>query len=179
MSAFLKALSILAAAAAGSSFAQAETSALIRSAIADPTRPPEQVARDADRKPAEVVALSGLRPGARVADFMSGGGYFKALVSFHGLLETSMPAAPGAVQGQIAIYTGAKDPYAPAERVTAFQQEMTAAGARFQTTVFSEAAHALTDPNAAAMGRPGIAYDPIADSVSWAGASALLEATIG
>ena len=81
MSAFLKALSILAAAAAGSSFAQAETSALIRSAIADPTRPPEQVARDADRKPAEVVALSGLRPGARVADFMSGGGYFTRIFS--------------------------------------------------------------------------------------------------
>jgi predicted methyltransferase len=77
---FLQTLLILAALAAGS-LAQADTSAFIRKAIADPTRPPEQVARDADRKPAEVVALAGLRPGARVADFMSGGGYFTRIFS--------------------------------------------------------------------------------------------------
>jgi len=80
MSVFVQVLIILAAWAAGS-FAQANTSALIRNAIADPTRPPEQVARDADRKPAEVVTLAGLRPGARVADFMSGGGYFTRIFS--------------------------------------------------------------------------------------------------
>jgi predicted methyltransferase len=80
MSGFLQALLILAALAAGS-FAQADTAALIRNAIADPSRPPEQVARDADRKPAEVVALAGLKPGARVADFMSGGGYFTRIFS--------------------------------------------------------------------------------------------------
>jgi predicted methyltransferase len=80
MSGFLQTLLICAALAAGS-FAQAGTSALIRNALADPTRPPEQVARDADRKPAEVVALAGLKPGARVADFMSGGGYFTRIFS--------------------------------------------------------------------------------------------------
>jgi hypothetical protein len=60
------------------------------------------------------------------------------------------------------------------------QQEMTAAGARLQMMVFSDACHAFTDPNAAAsaMGRGGIAYDAIADHVSWAGTVALLEATI-
>jgi dienelactone hydrolase len=51
-------------------------------------------------------------------------------------------------------------------------------GAHFQITVFSDACHAFTDPNADAMGRDGIAYDPIADRVSWAGTVALLEATI-
>jgi dienelactone hydrolase len=61
----------------------------------------------------------------------------------------------------------------------ALQEEMAAAGARFQIMVFSEACHAFTDPNASAMGRDGIAYDPIADRVSWAGTIALLEATIG
>src|ERR1700730_3869444 len=80
MSGFPQALLIFTALAAGS-LAQADTAALIRNAIADPTRPPEQVARDADRKPAEVVALAGLRPGARVADFMSGGGYFTRIFS--------------------------------------------------------------------------------------------------
>jgi dienelactone hydrolase len=111
-------------------------------------------------------------------DPKSGGADVKAVVSFHGLLSTSMPAASGAVHGQVAIYTGAKDPYAPAEHVKALQEEMTAAGAHFQITAFSDACHAFTDPNADAMGRDGIAYDPIADRVSWAGTFALLEATM-
>ena len=107
MSGFLKALVMLAALAAGSPFARpdvgaaadaaaaadadadadagagagASISALIADAIADPARPSDQVARDADRKPAGVAAFSGLRPGARVADFMSGGGYFTRIFS--------------------------------------------------------------------------------------------------
>jgi predicted methyltransferase len=72
---------ILVAVLAAGTFAQANESALIRSTLADPTRPPEEVARDADRKPAGVVALAGVRPGARVADFMSGGGYFTRIFS--------------------------------------------------------------------------------------------------
>jgi predicted methyltransferase len=81
MSGFLQALLALAALAASSLAQATDASVLIRNAIADPSRPPEQVARDADRKPAEVVALAGLRPGARVADFMSGGGYFTRIFS--------------------------------------------------------------------------------------------------
>ena len=53
----------------------------ITAAVADPARPPAEVARDADRKPAEVLAFAGVRPGDRVADFMSGGGYFTRLFS--------------------------------------------------------------------------------------------------
>jgi len=50
-------------------------------AIADPARPPEQMARDAQRQPGAVLAFAGVRPGDRVADFMSGGAYFTRLFS--------------------------------------------------------------------------------------------------
>ena len=53
----------------------------ITAAVADPARPPSEFARDADRKPAEVLAFTGVKPGDRVADFMSGGGYFTRLFS--------------------------------------------------------------------------------------------------
>ena len=53
----------------------------VAGAIADPARPPAQVARDAQRQPAEVLAFAGVRPGDRVADFMSGGAYFTRLFS--------------------------------------------------------------------------------------------------
>ena len=55
--------------------------AAVTAAIADPARPPEQVARDAERRPGEVLAFAGIRRGDRVADFMSGGGYFTRLFS--------------------------------------------------------------------------------------------------
>ncbi|HEV7441941.1 MAG TPA: dienelactone hydrolase family protein, partial [Steroidobacteraceae bacterium] len=125
-----------------------------------------------------VAAIGFCFGGQCVLELARSGADVKAVVSYHGLLSTSMPAVPGAVHGQVAVYTGAKDPYAPAEHVTALQEEMTAAGAHFHITVFSEACHAFTDPNARAMGLDGIAYDRIADRVSWAGTLALLEATI-
>ena len=53
----------------------------IRAAVASARRPAEDRARDADRKPAEVLAFAGVAPGQRVADFIPGGGYFTRLFS--------------------------------------------------------------------------------------------------
>ena len=53
----------------------------VMAAIADPARPPQQVARDAERKPGAVLAFAGVKPGDRVADFMSGEAYFTRLFS--------------------------------------------------------------------------------------------------
>jgi predicted methyltransferase len=55
--------------------------AAIAAALADPARPAEQVARDGERHPAELLAFAGAKPGDRVADFMSGGAYFTRLFS--------------------------------------------------------------------------------------------------
>ncbi len=128
--------------------------------------------------PQNIAAIGFCFGGQCVLELARSGVEVKAVVSFHGLLSTTMPAVPDAIRGLVAVYTGGKDPYAPAEHVTGLQQEMTAAGARFQITVFSDAAHSFTDPNAGAMGREGIAYNRIADQVSWAGTVALLEATL-
>jgi predicted methyltransferase len=48
----------------------------ISAAVADPSRPDTDRQRDADRKPAEVIAFSGIKPGDKVADFLPGKGYF-------------------------------------------------------------------------------------------------------
>jgi len=49
--------------------------------VAKTARPEADVARDADRKPAEVMAFAGVRPGAKVAEIAPGGGYFTRLLS--------------------------------------------------------------------------------------------------
>jgi predicted methyltransferase len=55
--------------------------AAITAAVADAARPDADKARDADRKPAEVLAFAGIKAGDRVADLLPGGGYFTRLFS--------------------------------------------------------------------------------------------------
>ena len=59
----------------------AGTPAYIRAAINDPTRAPEQRARDVNRKPAELLMMSRIRPGNTVVEFASFGQYFTTFLS--------------------------------------------------------------------------------------------------
>lgn len=49
--------------------------------LADPIRPEADRARDADRKPAELVAFAKVKPGDKVAELAPGGGYFTRILS--------------------------------------------------------------------------------------------------
>ena len=102
----------------------------------------------------------------------------KAVVSYHGILTSENPAAPGVIKGEVAAYCGGKDPYAPEESIAGLHRELTAAGASHHITVFAEAKHGFTDISAQKHGHPGIAYDAIAHRVSWAGTLALLDTVL-
>jgi predicted methyltransferase len=53
-----------------------KVAAYISAAVAEPTRPEKDRMRDADRKPAEVIAFAGIKPGDKVGELMPGRGYF-------------------------------------------------------------------------------------------------------
>lgn len=55
--------------------------AYITAAVADPNRPDADRKRDEDRKPAESVAFTGMKPGDRVVDMIPGKGYFTKIFS--------------------------------------------------------------------------------------------------
>ena len=75
-------VSVLAALAAGAAgVAVAAVPANIAAALADKARPATDVARDAARKPGEMLAMAGVKPGQNVADFMMGSGYFTRILS--------------------------------------------------------------------------------------------------
>ncbi len=74
LAAALVAASVLAAPV----FAQAPADP-VAAAIADTTRPPDDVARDAARKPAVLLAFADVKPGMAVVDWVPGGGYFTRL----------------------------------------------------------------------------------------------------
>ena len=67
------ALSPLAVSAAGAS--------TVGKAVADPARPVDDRKYDAVRKPAEVLAFAGVKPGQTVAEYLPGGGYYTRLLS--------------------------------------------------------------------------------------------------
>ena len=53
----------------------------IAAAVADTSRPTADTDRDAVRKPAEMLALAGVKPGKQVAELWPGGGYFTRVLS--------------------------------------------------------------------------------------------------
>ena len=55
--------------------------AFLARAVADPNRPAADVARDANRKPAETLLFTGIAPGEQVAELLPGGGYFTRIMS--------------------------------------------------------------------------------------------------
>lgn len=90
--------------------AQAPSSA-ITAAVADTARPASDTERDAARKPAEIVAFAGVKPGDRVAELMPGGGYFTRILSktvgpkghIYALVPAGFANRPGALDGLNAL----------------------------------------------------------------------------
>ena len=93
--------------------------------------------------------------------------------SFHGILETGRPAEPGAVKTRILVCHGDADPLVPRAQVTAFWEEMDAAGANWHFHAYSGVKHGFTDPGSDARGVPAIGYDASADRQSWAALTGL------
>jgi predicted methyltransferase len=66
---------------AGAVDASAVDAAVYAAAVADTSRPEADLARDAGRKPADVLAFFSIAPGMSVLDLFSGGGYYAEIVS--------------------------------------------------------------------------------------------------
>ena len=74
---FLAAATAAAVAATGAAVAaKHDLPAYVTAALADPARPADEKALDADRKPADMIAFAGIEPGSRVMDIIPGQGYF-------------------------------------------------------------------------------------------------------
>jgi len=120
-----------------------------------------------------LAALALARAGAGL-----GGADLAAVVSIHGSLATTRPAAPGSVTAKVLVCHGASDPHVPLADVTAFADEMTQAGADWQLVMYGQAQHGFTHRDAAPGAIPGVAYDRLADERSFAAVRAFLSETL-
>lgn len=129
---------------------------------------------------ARIGAIGFCFGGQCVLELARSGADAKGVVSFHGLLTSRQPAEAGVVKVRMLVLTGAKDPFAPPADVQAFQAEMAEAGGDWQMTVYGEGWHAFTDPEieTRSAGTAGLKYDPLIAGLSWAQATAFLQATV-
>lgn len=76
----LIAAALFSLAAFGPPAASAAVPDYIARAVADPSRPADDTKLDATRKPAEVLAFAGVRPGETVAEYLPGGEYYTRML---------------------------------------------------------------------------------------------------
>jgi len=126
---------------------------------------------DADR----LGAIGFCFGGSVVLELARDGAPLRAAVSIHGVLATTAPVAVGRVRASVLVLTGADDPLAPADQVTAFAEEMRAAKvADWQLISYGNALHGFTNPAADGSILPSARYDARASARAWTAMQALL-----
>ncbi len=116
--------------------------------------------------------------GQAVLELAREGAPFFAAVTFHGLLDTELPAEPGVVSARILVCHGDADPMVPREQVTKFWEEMDRAGADWHFHSYGSVKHSFTNPEATGE-NPASAYDPSANRQSWNAMYSLFDEVLG
>jgi dienelactone hydrolase len=115
--------------------------------------------------------------GGAVLELAREGAPLEAVVSFHGLLGTDLPAEPGKVTARILVCHGDADPMVPRSQVVSFWEEMDQAGANWHFHSYSGVKHGFTNPGPAL--NPAVGYDASADRQSWAAMFELFDEVFG
>ena len=125
-----------------------------------------------------LLAIGFCLGGRAVLELAREGAPLEAVVSFHGLLDTELPAEPGKVTARILVCHGDADPLVPRSQVMAFWEEMDEAGANWHFHSYGGVKHGFTNPEAIA-GNPAVGYDVSADRQSWAAMHELFDEVLG
>ncbi len=113
-----------------------------------------------------IAAIGYCMGGGAVLELAREGAPFAAVVSFHGLLLTELPAEPGGIPARILICHGDADPMVPRSHVMEFWEEMDEAKADWHFHSYAGVKHGFTDP--IPNENPATDYDASADRQSWA-----------
>jgi dienelactone hydrolase len=124
-----------------------------------------------------LAAIGFCMGGQAALELARDGAPMAAVVSFHGLLDTGLPAEPGRIAARVLVCHGDADPMVPRSQVLAFWEEMDAAEANWHFHSYSGVKHGFTNP--APTENPATAYDASADRQSWAAMHELFDEVFG
>jgi dienelactone hydrolase len=122
------------------------------------------------------IAAIGYCFGGGVAlEMARAGADLKAVVSFHGNLDTPHPEDAGNIKAKVLVLQGADDPFVPLAQTDVFMTDMRKTKVDWQVVVYSGAVHGFTNPDNGTDPSKGMAYNKDADLRSWEAMKALFK----
>lgn len=119
----------------------------------------------AGKKP--IAAVGYCFGGTGVLELARSGAELRAVISFHGGLDSPAPADGKNIKARVLALHGADDPVVSAANLSAFEEEMRFHKIDWQLIKYGGAVHSFTDPKAGNDPSKGSAYNPLADARSW------------
>ena len=127
----------------------------------------EELKKQPNVDPNRIAAIGYCFGGTGVLELARAGAEVKGVVSFHGSLDSPVPADGRNIKTKVLILHGADDPYVPAEGIAAMTAEFNAAKVDWQMISYSGAVHSFTNKGAGDDASKGNAYNAFADARSW------------
>jgi dienelactone hydrolase len=116
---------------------------------------------------AKLAAIGHCFGGTMALELARGGSPLAAIVGFHSGLATTRPEDASNISGKVLVCIGVDDPLIPPQQRADFEAEMNAGGVDWRMNLYGGAAHSFTNPQASALGVPGIEYHELTDRRSW------------
>lgn len=127
----------------------------------------DRLASFAKVDPGRLAVIGYCFGGTAALELARSGANLRGTVSFHGGLDTPVPADALKIKGKVLVLHGADDPNVPPPQVAAFQQEMRLAKANWEMVYYGGAVHSFTNPDSGDDPTKGAAYNAQADRRSW------------
>ena len=114
----------------------------------------------------QIAAMGYCFGGCAVLELARSGAPLRGAVSFHGELDSPLPAQPGIIQAKVLVLHGDADPVVPFEKLIGFREEMRSVNANWEIDIYSDAKHSFTGEGAIGqMSEAGL--NPQAEARSW------------
>lgn len=114
-----------------------------------------------------IAAIGYCFGGMTVLEMARAGFDLKGVASFHGSLDTPVPAEAGSIKARVMVFHGADDKFIPEEEIGPFKAEMSKADVDWQFVSFGGAVHSFTVLTAGNDPASSIAYNEKTDKRSW------------
>jgi dienelactone hydrolase len=122
-----------------------------------------------------VAALGYCFGGTAVVELARSGADVRAVVSFHGGLDSPSPVDGKNIKARVLALHGADDPFVSGANLASFEDEMRAHKVDWQLIKYGGAVHSFTDPSAGLDPSKGAAYNRTADQRSWQAMQSFLD----